>query len=241
MSAVPVIITRAQPGTDQTASAVAELGLMPVLSPMLDLQRDPDVPLPDPTSVSGLVFTSANGVRFYAEAEPARDLPVWCVGPATATEAKQAGFGTVHESAGDSIALARFIAARSSPSDRPLLHVANSAATGDLARTLGNLGYTSMFAPLYRAVPATSLTDEVLECLAGPGPAILLIHSRKGAEAFIAAAKNQKRHHLHVVAISERAAAPLNSADMQTISIALAPNEDALLAALKHLAATLSA
>ncbi|MDJ0922447.1 MAG: uroporphyrinogen-III synthase [Henriciella sp.] len=240
MNAVPVIITRAEPGASQTAQAVEALGFQPILSPMLELRRDADVSLPQTSDVSGLIFTSANGVRFYAEMEPSRDLPAWCVGPATAAEARLAGFRTVHESAGNSVDLANFIAAHAPSSDLPLLHVANAAATGELARSLDALGYRSIFAPLYRAIPAPSLSDGALACFASQHPAILLVHSGKGADAVMAATQGCVPQHIHSVAISERAAAPLKRAGLLTISVADAPNEEALMLALRHAAATLS-
>ena len=132
MSGLPVIITRAEPGAGQTAQRVAALGLVPLVSPALSLQAEREVSLPAPETVAGLVFTSANGVRFYSEREPRRDLTAWCVGPSTAQAAREAGFTDVRESAGNARDLAAFIAASATPQDAPLLHVANAAASGVL-------------------------------------------------------------------------------------------------------------
>ncbi|MEM9939148.1 MAG: uroporphyrinogen-III synthase [Pseudomonadota bacterium] len=241
MTPLSVIITRAHPGAEDTAKAVAALGFKSVLSPMLTLQRDTGIKLPAPERLAGLVFTSANGVRFYADAEQSRALPAWCVGPATAEAARLNGFESVHESAGDSVALAHFIAANTKPEARPLLHVANAAATGELKQTLDTLGFKTEFAPLYHALPVTSLPDETVDALAPGKRAILLIHSRKGADAFMAAAKDVSLTSVCAAVISARAAAPLKAADMDKVEISEAPNEDGLIAALKHLAATLSA
>lgn len=240
-SRIPVIITRAEPGTSETAARIEALGAEPILASVLSLQPDPDAPLADLKSVTGLVFTSANGVRVYAEREGDRTLTAWCVGPATATAAREAGFSDVRESAGNAIDLAEFIAANAKPSSHPLLHVANAAAKGDLKAELERLGFAVQFTPLYRMQPAAALPDAAIQALTQEAPAIVLIHSAKGAERFAALCENLSRDQLTAVAISDPASAPLAPLKLAGLHIADAPNEDSLLSALDAAIATLSA
>jgi len=92
---LPVIITRAEPGARETATRVAELGFHSILSPALSIQ--PIVPPPpvDLTGVTGLLFTSANGVRTFAARSDRRDIEAICVGRATRAAAEAAGWTVV--------------------------------------------------------------------------------------------------------------------------------------------------
>lgn len=107
---VPVIVTRAEPGAAETMARLAEAGYRAIAAPMLTL-APLDVTLPDLSGVAHLVFTSANGVRFFASASGKRVAMAWCVGPSTAEAARAAGFAQVHEGRGDAVALAEDILA----------------------------------------------------------------------------------------------------------------------------------
>ena len=208
---------------------------------MLSLVELPDSDMPKPSDISGVVFTSANGVRTYAARRNDRHLPAWCVGPATSQAARDGGFETVHESAGNAVDLAHFITTRTPVPERPLLHVANAAAVGTLKETLESQGYRTVFAPLYDMRPARSLPDEVARCLDRNARTIILLHSEKGARAFAALTISRELINCIGVAISDRASGPLERSNLRAIYTAEAPNEDGLFAALEIALATLSA
>src|SRR5262245_38438369 len=84
-------ITRAQPGADVTAERVRALGHEAVVAPLLAVRMIPDVSI-DLRGVAALAFTSANGVRAFADASGERGLKVFAVGAATASAARAAGF-----------------------------------------------------------------------------------------------------------------------------------------------------
>ena len=231
MHAGPVIITRAEPGNGQTVARVAARGLNYVAAPMLTLEST-EALLPDLGAVQGLIFTSANGVRAFAAASARRDVTAWCVGPATMAAAGEAGFTDLHDANGNAEDLRVMIEAEATPERGALVHVANEAAAGRLAEGLRASGFTVLFAPLYRAAPATHLPDGAVTALTGPVPARVLIHSAKGAEAFRACLP-QARLSTHIlVAVSQAAAAPLSETGFAETHIAERPNEDALLRAL---------
>lgn len=237
---LPIIVTRAEPGTQETVQRLYDRGLSAVSAPALSLNEIPDVALPPAASLSGLVFTSANGVRTYAARVADRALAAWCVGPATARAARTSGFTDVRESAGNAKDLAQFIAAHSTPQVRPLLHIANVAAAGQLQQDLQDRGYDVAFAPLYEMRPAIGLPDAVLQLVRAQTPSILLIHSAKGAAA-VAALIDTVPDTWHLVAISQQAAAPLSAHFSGRIFLANTPNEEGLMAALGAAIATLSA
>lgn len=231
MRAGPVIITRAEPGNRQTASRVAAQGLAYLSAPMLVLEAT-DAVLPNLEPAQGLVFTSANGVRAFARASTRRDLTAWCVGPATLEAARGTGFTALRHGDGNAEDLAGLIEADASPEKGELVHVANEAAAGRLSERLRASGFAVKFAPLYRAVSATRLPDNVVEALNKAAPARVLIHSAKGAEAFIGCQPECRLERHILVAVSHAAAAPLAGSGFARTYIAERPNEDALLHAL---------
>jgi uroporphyrinogen-III synthase len=237
---IPIIVTRAEPGAAETVARLRACGWEAVSAPMLSLNELPGTHLPSGSDISGLIFTSANGVRAYTKRAKERALPAWCVGPATATAARTAGFTDVRESAGNAKDLADFIVAHATPGDRPLLHVANAAAVGQLQQDLTNRGYRVAFAPLYEMRPAQDLPDALTRLIAVGTPAILLLHSAKGAAATSALIRTLPDTWT-MVAISEQAIAPIAAPQSDRVFLADIPNEDGLMAALDSAIATLSA
>lgn len=223
-----VIVTRTQPGADETAARLEAQGYAPIVSPMLRIVQTGFAPaLLD--GVADIVFTSANGVRAFALAgvSPA-ELTAWCVGPSTAEAARQAGFGRVVEGDGDAEDLASLILTARSELHGPLLHIANDAAAGNLVAALKAAGLDARFAAPYHTEAAPALTEDALAAL--HAPAFLLIHSAKGAAAIAASGADLSRAVL--IAISEAAAAPLADNPRGELHIAERPNEDALMGAL---------
>ncbi len=229
-----VIITRAEPGHSQTLEHVRALGLTAMSAPMLDLVAR-DVPLPDFTEYGALLFTSANGVRFFAERVNIAgicDLGAYCVGPATLEAAKHAGFEDCQNADGDAEDLAALIAEHRTPSHGKLLHIANQAAAGHMAQTLRTRGFGVDFLPLYAAHAARTPLQSVRETLAASAPALVLVHSAKAAEAFKALYELPRETPHMLVAVSEKAARPLAGAGFASTIIAERPNETTLMAAL---------
>lgn len=233
-----IIVTRSEPGAGETAYRLAALGFMPVLSPMLRLQTTGES-LPELGGVQGLIFTSANGVRFFCDQSDRRDLVAWCVGPATCDAAVHAGFANCRNADGDGAGLADHVAAHSSPQVGRFVHIANAAARGDVAARLRTAGFEVVFARIYEAVAADALPPSVHAALAGDQASILLVHSAKGAAALAALVRDIDLSRHGLAAISLAAARPLAGRRFAAVAIANAPNEDALVAELLRLDATL--
>lgn len=233
-----VIVTRTQPGADETAATLRAMGYAPLVSPMLSIVET-GLDARELEGVSGIIFTSANGVRVFAAAshDPAA-FTAWCVGPSTASAAREAGFRHVVEGDGDADDLARLILTARSEVAGPLLHIANDAAAGHLVASLRAEGMDARFAAAYQTLAAPSLSEAALSALA-QGPVLVMLHSAKAAEAV--ARSGAALDQAQIVAISAAAAAPLQQAPCAGRWIAARPNEEALLTALGEAAAALRA
>jgi uroporphyrinogen-III synthase len=213
-------ITRAEPGASRTAEKLKALGHEPVVAPLLEVHALPVAV--DLDGVAALAFTSANGVRAFAERSASRSLPVFAVGDATAAAARKAGFCEVASAEGDLDALADLIAAHAAGLKGTVLAPGPREPAGDLPRALAAQGITARALPLYETLP-------VFPKGMGPVDAVL-IHSPKAAER-LAVVLGEKTGPA-AYCISPAAAAPLSGRPFARIEWAARPDEDSLLALL---------
>ncbi|MFN3835930.1 MAG: uroporphyrinogen-III synthase [Glycocaulis sp.] len=232
---VPVIVTRTQPGNARTVKSVRARGFRAIACPVAQVVRSRAVIRPD--GADALALTSANALQAVRDTGPLLGLPVFAVGEGTAQAARDAGFSHVTSADGDAEALARLVA-RALPSGSHILHLSGEDRAGDLGGMLEVLGLTTRTRTVYRTRLARGLTERARTALAD-GPAIVLIHSARGAERFLAlvdaAELTAALTRLEFISISERAAVPLHNLGLTT-QIAAQPSEDALMATLDELA-----
>lgn len=234
-----ILVTRAEPGAAETAERLADLGYRPIVSPVLAIAPLSPVPEMDLTDICGLIFTSANGVRAFAEVSARRDLPSWCVGPATEAAAAAAGFARIECAHGDADALVAYILGQES-GEGVLLHIANDAAAGQVAQRLNEAGRRARFLALYTTQPQATLSTEAATGFGTGAIRAVLVHSAKGAEAFAALADGVDLRAVSLIAVSERAAEPARHLGFRRVQVAGAPNESALLNALRSVIAPVS-
>ncbi|MBP5858687.1 uroporphyrinogen-III synthase [Marivibrio halodurans] len=138
----------------------------------------------DLADVQALLFTSANGARAFARLHKARDLPTYCVGPATAAAARLAGFSRVETATGDVAALSALVTERLDPSDGGLFHAAGSDLAGDLAGRLGAAGFGVTKRALYRAEVASALDAPARAAIAAGEIEAVVLFSPRTADTF---------------------------------------------------------
>ena len=218
-------ITRAQPGAEATAARVRALGHAPFVAPLLAVRmvEDPQIDL---EGVKALAFTSANGLRAFAQACADRSLQVFAVGAATAQAAREVGFRRVLSADGDVAALADGIAARRSEIGGAVLHPGAAELAGDLAGALGRAGVEVRALTLYDTVPVEPTSDQ-LEALAQAD--VALVHSAKGAQALAAVLAVHPQPRLKVLGLSKAVLAPLADTPLAGLTSAPFPLEAALL------------
>ncbi|WP_304163893.1 uroporphyrinogen-III synthase [Phenylobacterium aquaticum] len=218
-------ITRAQPGADATASRVKALGHEALVAPLLSVQPVAGAEV-DLTDIGALAFTSANGVRAFAELSPARDLKIFAVGAATAAAAKAVGFRKVLSADGDVEALAEGIVGRQREIHGVVLHPGAAEPAGDLVGLLKDQGVEARSLVLYDTAPV-SFTAEQRAGL--DGVEVALLHSPKAAEALVELLKTHPMPDLKVLGLSQAVMRPLARAKIAHKAFAPFPLEAALL------------
>ncbi|MBX9576472.1 MAG: uroporphyrinogen-III synthase [Caulobacteraceae bacterium] len=212
-----VWVTRAQPGADRTARAVADLGHDPIVAPVLEVHDLPVAMQPPPDT---LAFTSANAVAAWGRLTPDRSARVFAVGDATATAVREAGFGDVRSAAGDGAALADLIAQAASA---PVLWPRGADIAFDLEAALsGRVPVRSL--PVYETRPTTPPPRPDFDAL--------LIQSPRAARLIAETLSAEAARGRLALALSAAAARPLSGLPFATIHIAAHPDEAHLLAPL---------
>jgi uroporphyrinogen-III synthase len=237
-----ILVTRPRPDGETTASALRAKGFEVLLAPMLRFepvafQDDGDV------SYGAVVVTSANALRAIEarlQNSPLLRLPLFAVGEHTAAAARAAGFANVISAGSDAEGLRERILAsvkaRALKKTSPLLYLAGTDLSRDLAGELGARGFTVVTRTTYRMVAVADLPEESRKAFATDGVEAVLHYSRRSAQAFIeairAAGVEVSALALPQYCLSAGIATVLRDAGAVRVVVAASPDEGALFATL---------
>ena len=228
-----ILVTRPLEDGREIAARLAERGHQALLAPLLE-PRFQDGPLLEEQGsvledVQALLATSANGIRAFVRRSARRDLPVFAVGPQTAKEAREAGFGDVRSADGDAGALADATKRWASP-EGILLHVCAQDAPGALAESLMASGFSVRRCALYTIEPATQLQPDAEIALRQGTLDAAMFFSPRTARIFGALTDALPTERLTAFCISHATAQALAPSRFAKIAVAARPNQDAMLA-----------
>lgn len=228
-----LLVTRPSEDAVSVAEQLAGRGHVAIPSPLLTIEYIAGDEL-SLQGVQAILFTSANGVRAFAQRSTNRFLPALCVGDATGRAATAAGFTSVSSAAGDVEALAQLVRDRLDPKAGTVLHAAGSTVAGALATTLNRLGFTYCREVLYRAVKAETLPETARAALAADGVDGVLLYSPRTGVAFSKlvgeAGLDQKLSRVTAYCLSSAVAETVQNLPWATIKTAPIPDQDTLLA-----------
>jgi uroporphyrinogen-III synthase len=233
VSAPVLLITRAEPGASALAGQMAAMGWAPLVWPLLAVE--PVAVHPDTRGVQSVLLTSASAARSLPAAalDP---LPprTFCVGAATAAAAEKAGYRGLVTGEGDAAQLAVLASAMLNPADGRLLFLRGEVVAGALSEALIASGFTIDEAVVYRARAAERVPSAVASVLDAEALNAAAFHSPRAAAIFAGLAGAWAGHlgAAEAVAISPKAAAPLQGMGFAAIRIAERPDGAAMQAAL---------
>ncbi|WP_226623984.1 uroporphyrinogen-III synthase [Alloyangia pacifica] len=182
-----LLLTRPRAASERFLGALRDggvSGFTPVLSPLIEVETTG--PLPEMTGVTGLIFTSANGVRAYAGLGGEPLSLCYAVGEATARAARDICMDP-KVAQGDAAAL-RALVLEEAPGGR-LLHLRGTHARGDLAARLTAAGQPCAEAVIYDQ-PTRRLSSGAVSALRGQLPVVVPLFSPRSAAVFAAAARD---------------------------------------------------
>jgi uroporphyrinogen-III synthase len=190
----------------------------PIFSPLIGISFLGKLPVMD--GYSGLVFTSAHGVKAYVNAGGPK-LPAFTVGNATALAAETAGI-SAQSADGNADDLVKWLAGIQDIG--PLLHVRGVFAQGNVAERLTARGITTAEAVLYDQ-PEIPLNLAAHSALLGETPVVAPVFSPRTAALL---AKNRIKAPLLVAAMSEAVAKPLAGLHKMELKVAARPESPAM-------------
>ncbi|EEE38386.1 uroporphyrinogen-III synthase [Rhodobacteraceae bacterium KLH11] len=196
-------------------------------SPLLEI-RPLAVPV-ETGDVAGVIFSSANGVNAAALMDVDRDLPAYCVGPATTVAAKAAGWDAQMMGATAQELMAGLLSLRP---QSPLLHLRGEYSRGNVAEQLTSSGLTTREQVIYQQ-HLLPLSDAASLAAEGKQPVIVPLFSPRTARQFADGWAGSAP--LWLAAISETAAEPLKTLAFERLRIARAPNPDKMQKVVKKL------
>ncbi|MFI4948169.1 MAG: uroporphyrinogen-III synthase, partial [Alphaproteobacteria bacterium] len=133
-------MTRPRAEAESLAEALAARGIEALIEPLIEI-HDRSEPVPDLVGVQAILCTSANGVRALAKLTGERGLPLFAVGDASATRARDEGFARVESAGGSSADLALLARERLRPDAARLVEygaidgkTVRAQRTGQIAR-----------------------------------------------------------------------------------------------------------
>lgn len=232
-----VLVTRPQPGADETAARLAGMGFSPVLLPLTRIVATTPHGLPDAAEVDAVTVTSVNALR-HAPGALLAELaakPLFAVGDATAAAARRAGFRHVRSASATARELAALIGG-AVPRGGHVLHLTGTVRTAGFEEDLRSRGLEVAIAEFYCADPVDYGDAAVADALAGGAIWGAPVLSTRGGELLAVLAgrapARQTLEETRFFCISDKAAAPLLPLGAQRVSVSAEPTEEGVLALL---------
>ena len=232
-----VLLTRPRSDSEALAERLSGQGIECLIEPLLMLYDVDQMDL-ELGGVQAFLVTSANGARALGRAtsgdRPARALPVFAVGDASAGAVREQGFVHVESAGGDVATLADLVRSRLDPAAGALMHATGSVTAGDLTGILSQLNFEVRRSVLYRTKPASSFTPAAKHGLAQGEFDAVLLYSPRTAATFTtlvrAAGLVSACSWLDAICLSTAVASQLDGLDLADVRVAPYPTEQALLA-----------
>jgi uroporphyrinogen-III synthase len=227
-----ILVTRPQPIADHLTAKLKREGFKAYAAPLSSYTEIP-FDAPDVARYQALVFTSAQAVAPFSQRVLRYDVPVFCVGDATALAARQAGYRTVHSAGGDGADLVSLITRyKEELSLKRILHVSGEDAAQDLTAPLATEAIAADRLVVYKAQLLDRLPPEAERALkAGQVTTVMLFSARTAAHFSKLAHENgweAQMMRLEAVCISARVAHELDGNIWQNVRVAKNPHLDAM-------------
>lgn len=226
-------ISRTQPSAEQSAALWQEAGYSVITAPLLHIARTPRLPL-EPPRESVLVFTSKNGVSAFKACGFAPRQKVITVGDATARAARDIGFTDVKSAQGTSQDVTDLIL-KTISKDITIIHCAGRHVRGSICEDLQDAGYHARRDLYYHSEPVTAWPDINYAALTH-----IAFYSPLAVRSFCNLLKDNALrpvsldiHQLTFISISDAVDAEFEDVSPAMRRVAKAPNEAAMLDALR--------
>ena len=187
----------------------------------------------DYSEFKGIIFTSANAVKFLDIKNINKKIACFCVGSATEKKVRSFGFQNVFSADGNVTNLRELILLNFNTSEGKLLYVSGEIITSNLDQDLISNGYIIERLINYRANPIKKYDENFIEKLKLNMPEITYIYSQNSAINFLKVIKDYQLEtfwmNTNLMCISEKTSSILNEIKWKKIFLFNPGEEEFLL------------
>tara|TARA_Y100001935_G_scaffold20268_1_gene14843 strand:- start:79 stop:777 length:699 start_codon:yes stop_codon:yes gene_type:complete len=181
----------------------------------------------------GIIFTSANAVKFLDVKKLDKNNPCFCVGNATEKKARSVGFQNVIAAEGNAQNLKELILQNFQQKDGKIIYVSGENISVDLEQDLLKEGYNISRVINYRSTPNDEISEDFIGNLKMNMPDIVYVYSQNSALSFLNFIKLYKTENFwmdtNLMCIGEKTSAILNEIKWKKIFLFNPGEEEFLL------------
>ena len=181
----------------------------------------------------GIIFTSANAVKYLDHKNIDKNLLCFCVGSATEKKARSAGFQKVIAAEGNVGNLKELILQNFDQKDGQLIYISGETISVDLDQQLTNEGYSVKRIVNYRTIYNQKFDDNFIKELMLKIPDMVYIYSQNSASSFLNFIKINQSESLwmntNLMCIGEKTSSILNEIKWKKIFLFNPGEEEFLL------------
>mgnify|MGYP003839107141 FL=1 len=181
----------------------------------------------------GIIFTSANAVKYLDHKNIDKNFLCFCVGSATEKKARSAGFQNVIAAEGNVGNLKELILQNFDQKDGQLIYISGETISVDLDQQLTNEGYSVKRIVNYRTIYNQKFDDNFVRELMLKIPDMVYIYSQNSASSFLNFIKINQSESLwmntNLMCIGEKTSSILNEIKWKKIFLFNPGEEEFLL------------
>jgi len=181
----------------------------------------------------GIIFTSANSIKFLDLKNIDKNLLCFCVGSATEKKARSVGFQNVIAAEGNVENLKELILQNFNQKDGNLIYISGQSISVDLDQQLLNEGYNIKRVINYRTSHNQIFSDEFVNELKLKMPDMVYVYSQNSAQSFLNFIKISQSENLwmntNLMCIGEKTSSILNEIKWKKIFLFNPGEEEFLL------------
>ena len=184
-------------------------------------------------SFGGIIFTSANAIKFLDLKSIDKKILCFCVGEATEKTARNNGFQNVIAAEGNVENLKELILQNFDKKDGSLIYISGETVSTDLDQQLLKVGYNVKRIVNYRTLHNKNFNEEFVKELKQKMPDIVYVYSQNSAASFLNYIKLQQLEGLwmntNLMCIGEKTSSILNEIKWKKIFLFNPGEEEFLL------------
>ena len=185
------------------------------------------------SNYKGIIFTSANAIKFLESKKIDKNILCFCVGSATEKQAKSAGFQNIISAEGNIGNLKELILQNFDQNEGKLIYVSGETISSNLDEQLSTEGYMIERIINYKTIHNDEFSETFVNSLKSNIPDIVYVYSQNSALSFLKFIKINQSENLwmntNLMCLGEKTSSILNEIKWKKIFLFNSGEEEFLL------------